>query len=102
MARKITRRVDPRKRDTAFMRSIRSIVSRTSAYRTVASSGLSVMTRSVTPRRFVSTDTPNGVVIVTSLSDLPQHRANAERILGVPVQVIHADTFGTVYAPKGL
>ncbi len=102
MSSKVTRRVDPRKAHTGFMQSIRRIVARTSAYRTVASSGLSVMTRSVPPRRFVSTDTPNGVVIVTSLSDLPQHRANAARILGTDVQVIHADTFGTVYAPKGL
>lgn len=57
----------------------------------------SIITESASPRRFATYDAPVGVLVVTGLSDLPQYRAQAARILGCEVVTVYSDMFGTVY-----
>lgn len=102
----VTRKLDQRRRATPFIQESRRDISRASAQRTIHSNPLGTMTRaharaSGTQRAWRSVDSFRaGVILVTNISDLPATRRTAERILGVPVRTIHADSLGTIYAPE--
>lgn len=98
----ITRKPDQRKRNTPFIRTAERIDKHwafSHPMQVVTNAHASTIGNQ---RAWRSFDSHDGVVLVTNLSDLPTTRRTAERILGVPVQTIHADTVGTVYTPKGL
>jgi hypothetical protein len=88
-----TRKLDPRKRGTRFIEQVR---------RNFQASGLgfpSVVNAISKPRTFVSYDTndSNEVLVTANVSNTPENRDKAARILGGPVRVVFTNSVGTIW-----
>lgn len=88
-----TREIDPRRRQSRFIQNVVLLLRRGSL-----ADGLNVVLDAIdTPRTFRSYDSLHGVLVAANLSNLPVHRAKAERILGGPVEAVVANSHGTIW-----